>query len=232
MNMCASARPKSDPYSEIEYAWTFARANRVADFKVKGKTDPASLETLESVFFTFKNPEFPGRGTTRSVLIPATGRNLKFTFWLQPGKAPVVYIVPGLGSHRLAETSLALAELAYNNGFSAVKHQQPFQPRIHGKRLDGGAAGVSAGGRTRCARRADAKLITVCMQSIPDGWVTGRCWVIPWARFESLFIAATRADESIFRRDTGAVLRFLQGKAGVKEVRIAARHEPVAADSF
>ena len=109
-----------DPYSEIQYAWTFARANRVADFQVKGKQDEASLETLESVFFTYKDPEFPGQGKTRSVRIPATGRKLKFTFWLQPGKAPMVYIVPGLGSHRLAQPSLALAELVYKNGFSAV----------------------------------------------------------------------------------------------------------------
>jgi hypothetical protein len=93
---------------------------------VKGKQDAASLETLESVFFTFKNPEFPGHGKTRSVLIPATGKKLKFTFWLQPGKANVVYIVPGLGSHRLAEPSLALAELVYSNGFSAVCVSSPF----------------------------------------------------------------------------------------------------------
>jgi pimeloyl-ACP methyl ester carboxylesterase len=59
-------------------------------------------------------------------LIPGTGRKLKFTFWLQPGKANVVYIVPGLGSHRLAETSLALAELVYKNGFSAVCVSSPF----------------------------------------------------------------------------------------------------------
>jgi len=114
------SQAEMDPYSEIQYAWTFARENRVADFQVKGKQDEASLETLESVFFTFKDPEFPGHGKTRSVLIPATGRKLKFTFWLQPGKAPVVYIVPGLGSHRLAQPSLALAELVYKNGFSAV----------------------------------------------------------------------------------------------------------------
>jgi pimeloyl-ACP methyl ester carboxylesterase len=38
----------------------------------------------------------------------------------------VVYIVPGLGSHRLAETSLALAELVYKNGFSAVSISSPF----------------------------------------------------------------------------------------------------------
>lgn len=109
-----------DPYSEIQYAWTFARANRVADFQVKGEREEASLETLESVFFTYQDPEFPNRGKTRSVLMPATGKKLKYTFWLQSGKAPVVYIVPGLGSHRLAQSSLALAELVYQNGFSAV----------------------------------------------------------------------------------------------------------------
>ena len=114
------SQAEMDPYSEIQYAWTFARKNRVADFQVKGKRDEVSLETLESVFFTFKDPEFPSHGKTRSVLIPATGRRLKFTSWIQPGKAPVVYIVPGLGSHRLAQPALALAELVYKNGFSAV----------------------------------------------------------------------------------------------------------------
>ena len=114
------AQSEMDAYSELQYAWTFVRENRVADFQVKGKPDAASLETLESVFFTFQNPEFPGRGKTRSVLIPATGRRLKFTFWLQPGKAPVVYIVPGLGAHRLTASALALAELVYQKGFSAI----------------------------------------------------------------------------------------------------------------
>jgi ABC-type transporter lipoprotein component MlaA/pimeloyl-ACP methyl ester carboxylesterase len=114
------SQAEMDPYSEIQYAWTFARANRVADFQVKGERDEASLETLESVFFTYKDPEFPGRGKTRSVVIPATGRKLKFTVWLQPTNAPVVYILPGLGSHRLALPALALAELVYKNGFSAV----------------------------------------------------------------------------------------------------------------
>lgn len=114
------SQAEMDPYSEIQYAWTFARANRVADFQVKGEQDEASLETLESVFFTYKDPEFPSHSKTRSVRIPATRKKLKFTFWLQPGKAPVVYIVPGLGSHRLAQPALALAELAFKNGFSAV----------------------------------------------------------------------------------------------------------------
>ena len=115
-----TARSEKDAYSDLQYAWTFARENRVADFQVKGNPDPATLETLESVFFTFQNAKFPRQGKTRSVLIPATGGKLPFTFWLQPGRAPVVFIVPGLGSHRLAGSALALAELVYQRGFSAV----------------------------------------------------------------------------------------------------------------
>jgi ABC-type transporter lipoprotein component MlaA len=117
---------QKDPYSILQYAWTFVRENQVADFEVKGEKDDASLETLQSVFFSFKDPEFPNRAQTRSALIPATGRRLKFTFWLQPGKAPIVYIVPGLGSHRLADAALALAELVYEQGYSAVCVSSPY----------------------------------------------------------------------------------------------------------
>ncbi len=124
------SRAEPDPYSVVQYAWTFARASQVANFQAKGKPDPATLETIESVFFTFQDPEFPDHGVTRLARIPATGRRLQFTYWLQPGNAPVVYIIPGLGSHRLAETSLALAELVYKNGFSAVSISSPFNPEF------------------------------------------------------------------------------------------------------
>ncbi len=120
------AESEMDPYSIIQYAWTFVRENKVADYKVRGAQDTVSLETLQSVFFTFQDPKFPGKGRTRSVPIAATGRELKFTYWLQPDHAPVVYIVPGLGSHRLAEAALALAERVYQNGYSAVCLSNPF----------------------------------------------------------------------------------------------------------
>ena len=124
------SRAEADPYAQLQYAWTFARKNRVADFQVTGEQDQASLETIESVFFTFENPDFPGHGRTRSVLIPATGRRLDFTYWLQPREAPVVYIVPGMGSHRLAKPCLALAELAFKHGFSAVCVSSTFHPEF------------------------------------------------------------------------------------------------------
>lgn len=124
------SQSEADPYSEIQYAWTFVRANRVADFQVKGRPDPTSLETLESVFFTYQNPDFPDMGRTLAVRIPATGKHLKFTCWMQPGRAPVVYIVPGLGAHRMEKTALAMAELVFKHGFSAVCLSSPFHPEF------------------------------------------------------------------------------------------------------
>lgn len=113
-------RAEKDPYSKLQYAWSFARETWTGDENLDGEQDPALLETLQSSLFSFQDPRFPERGRTRSVLIPTTGRRLKFTCWLQPRGAPVVYIVPGLGTHRLAEPVLALAELVYRRGFSAI----------------------------------------------------------------------------------------------------------------
>jgi ABC-type transporter lipoprotein component MlaA/pimeloyl-ACP methyl ester carboxylesterase len=214
------SQAEMDPYSEVQYAWTFARENRVANFQVKGKQDAASLETLESVFFTFKDPEFPDRGKTRSVLIPATGRKLKFTFWLQPGKANVVYIVPGLGSHRLAETSIALAELVFDNGFSAVVVSSPFNYEFmeHASTaampaylpVDGQDLHVAL---TEIDRRLHALYPNRLGNRALMGYSMGA--------FQSLFIAATGPTNQYCVVTKGRVLRFLEGKQGVQEVRIA-----------
>ena len=215
------SQSEMDPYSEIQYAWTFVRANRVANFQVKGKQDPASLETLESVFFTFKDPEFPDRGKTRSALIPATGRRLKFTFWLQPGKAPVVYIVPGLGSHRLAETSLALAELVYNNGFSAVVVSSPFNYEFmeHASTAEVPAYLPVDGHDLHVAlTEIDRRLKASYPGRLGDKALMG----YSMGAFQSLFVAATGPTNQYFVTTKGRVLRFLQGKRGVKEVSIAA----------
>lgn len=114
------SQSEADSYSILQYAWSFEHENRKVDMRLTGIQDEASLETLQAALFTYTNAEFPARGKTRSVLIPTTGKKLDFTFWLQPGYAPVVYIVPGFGAHRLSGNELALAELVYQRGFSAV----------------------------------------------------------------------------------------------------------------
>lgn len=117
---------ENDPYAEVQYLSGFMRRTDPVDFAVKGETDAASLETLATVNFTLHDPEFPGRGRTRSVKIPATGKHLKFTAWLRPHTAPVVYIVPGLGAHRLGGTVLGLAELLYGAGYTVVSVSNPY----------------------------------------------------------------------------------------------------------
>jgi ABC-type transporter lipoprotein component MlaA/pimeloyl-ACP methyl ester carboxylesterase len=128
-DLCFS-QSEADSYSILQYAWSFSHENRKADMRVTGQQDEAALETLQAALFTYTNAEFPAWGTTRSVLIPTTGKKLDFTFWLQPGRAPVVYIVPGLGAHRLSGNELALAELLYQNGYSAVCISSTFHPEF------------------------------------------------------------------------------------------------------
>jgi ABC-type transporter lipoprotein component MlaA len=215
------SQAEADPYSEIQYAWTFARANRVADFQVKGKQDEASLETLESVFFTFKDPEFPSHGMTRSVRISATGRNLKFTYWLQPGKANVVYIVPGLGSHRLADNSLALAELVYKNGFSAVCISSPYNSEF----MENAATAALP-----AYLPVDAHDVHVALTEIdhglhrlyPDRLGNRALMGYSLGAIQTMFIAATGPTNRYDVRTKGSAWNFLQGKKGVQAVRIDA----------
>jgi len=210
------SKAEMDPYSEIQYAWTFARENRVADFQVKGKQDEASLETLESVFFTFKNPEFPGHGKTKSVLIPTTGRKLQFTFWLQPGKANVVYIVPGLGSHRLAQPSLALAELVYKNGFSAVVVSSPFNSEFmeHASTAAMPAYLPVDGHDLHVAlTEIDHYLHVLYPNRLGNRALMG----YSMGAFQSLFVAATGPTNQYAVRAKRGFLRFLQETLGMKK---------------
>jgi ABC-type transporter lipoprotein component MlaA/pimeloyl-ACP methyl ester carboxylesterase len=123
-------KAEPDSYSILQYAWSFGHENRKVDMRAIGEQDEASLETLQSVLFSYTNAEFPAWGRTRSVLIPTTGKKLDFTFWLQPGHAPVVYIVPGFGAHRFSGNEMGLAELVYKNGFSAVTISSTFHPEF------------------------------------------------------------------------------------------------------
>jgi pimeloyl-ACP methyl ester carboxylesterase len=53
---------------------------------------------------------------------------MKFNYWLQKANAPLVYISPGQGLHRESNTTLALAEMIYQSGFSVVTTTGVFHP--------------------------------------------------------------------------------------------------------
>src|SRR4029077_12207381 len=117
---------------------------------------------------------------------------LKFTYWLQPGSANVVYIVPGLGSHRLDETSLALAELVYKNGFSAVCISSPFNSEFmeHASTVAMPAyLPVDAHDVHVALTEVDRRLQTLYPDRLGDKTLMG----YSMGAFHSLFIASTAA---------------------------------------
>lgn len=120
------AKADFDPYYVLRYAWTLRREARPVDLSAEGEPDQASLETLQSIFFKMRDPQFPRDGDKREIEVAATGKTLPFTLWIQPKKAPVIFIVPGFGGHRLSGGTLALAELLFEQGFSVVTVSSTF----------------------------------------------------------------------------------------------------------
>lgn len=121
-------KSEADPYSGLKYVWSYAGKDEAPDWSVRGPKDQSTLQTLGVVGIRCQDPEFPARGRELSVKIPSTGRKLKFNCWIQPEAAPLVYINPGLGSHRLSSTNLSIAEVLYQNGFSVVTTTSVFHP--------------------------------------------------------------------------------------------------------
>ena len=119
---------ESDSYALVKYAWSYGSKDRQPDWQLRGQIDPSTLQTLGAVRIACNDPEFPVRAREMSARIPSTGRSLKFNYWLQPGTAPLVYISPGLSSHRLSATTLSLAEHLYQNGYSVVTTTSVFHP--------------------------------------------------------------------------------------------------------
>lgn len=121
---------EKDSYALAKYAWTYATKDGQPDWRVRGPIDLPTLETLGAVRLPLANPEFPFSSREMSVKIPSTGKNLKFNCWLQRDTAPIVYISPGLSSHRLSLATVWAAELLYQNGFSVVTTSSVFQPEF------------------------------------------------------------------------------------------------------
>lgn len=112
-----------DAYEPARTLYSLNRQVEVEDFTWH-HGESAATETLDAIFLTFEDPEFPGRATTGDVKLSHT-RDLPYSLWLQPRPAPLVYIVPGLGGHRLGNATLGLAELAFTHGNSVVTVSNP-----------------------------------------------------------------------------------------------------------
>ncbi len=117
-----------DPYQLAKVLYVRSRDVEAEDFVHPDEACPecAENQTLQVAFWSFKDQAFPGRGRTDFVRSSATGRLLPYTYWLQPKPAPLVFILPGLAGHRLSGSTLALAEMIVEHGFSAVAISSAF----------------------------------------------------------------------------------------------------------
>ena len=110
---------QQDPYMLMRMAWNVIREASIADFKyVPG--DGVADQTLEAVFMVPTDPNFFRDSKSSTVTMPATGKKLPYELWMQPEPAPIAYVIPGLGSHRLSSQPVTLAESLYNGGWSVA----------------------------------------------------------------------------------------------------------------
>ena len=119
-----------DSYIFGKQAWTYISKYDQPYAGSTGPVDSGVLQTLAAASIAPKNKNFLGRGRKIKVKIPTTGRKLKFNYWLQPHPAPLVYIAPGLSSHRLSNLSLAVAENLHEQGYSVVSTTSVFHPEF------------------------------------------------------------------------------------------------------
>jgi ABC-type transporter lipoprotein component MlaA len=117
-----------DPYQALRTLYSLNRQRLILDYipTVEG-TNEGPSETLKAVLFKPENPNFADRAATRKIFIPATGKKLSYSCWMQKKPAPMVYYIPGLGSYRLDQSTTAYADMMYRHGYSVVAISNPFQ---------------------------------------------------------------------------------------------------------
>jgi len=113
------ARSVYDAYGLERYGWSVYRWLGSDEFQ-EAEVDGPAAQSLRAQFFSADDPWFLSRGRCWSVRIPSTDRKLPYDAWMQAHPAPVVFILPGMGAHRRSDRTIALAEMVYRRGFSAV----------------------------------------------------------------------------------------------------------------
>ncbi|HVQ26115.1 MAG TPA: VacJ family lipoprotein [Planctomycetota bacterium] len=127
-----------DPYEMIRLAWSLMRAGQLNDVPTRPTEarEGEAEQTLQVLHMAPATTDFFRTGEEGEVLIPSTGRVLPFSYWLQDAPpegedpAPLLYILPGLGSHRLSNQALALVEAARREGWSVVTLSSAMHPEF------------------------------------------------------------------------------------------------------
>lgn len=123
-------RTEADSYALIRQAWPYLNRATDPDWSLRTAPDLASLESLGAVQHGPSDPRFLRVGKKHFVRLAHTGRDLPYNVWMQKDAAPLVFLNPGIGSHRESNNTLALAEAFYGMGFSVVTMSGIFHPEF------------------------------------------------------------------------------------------------------
>jgi len=123
---------EADWYAPIRTYWAIRREAEVENYSIPLTAFEASdpEPSLGVLKFSPRDPSFGRRAKERELALPSTGKTLRYSLWLQPAPAPLLFVLPGIGSHRRGGTTVALAEIAYARGFSVAAISSAFQPEV------------------------------------------------------------------------------------------------------
>jgi len=121
-----------DLYLPVRVLWAIQRDIEISDYNIPASAyasaDPAP--SLGVLLTHLDDPSFAREDVRREVRDAATGKKLPYSLWLQEKPAPLLFIIPGIGSHRTATNAVKLAESAFARGWSAVTISNPFNPEF------------------------------------------------------------------------------------------------------
>ncbi len=122
----------TDLYLPVRTLWAINREIQVSDYEIPeiAWADADPNPSLGIMLTKLDDPSFPREQDRGEVESSVTGRALPYSLWLQEKPAPLVFIVPGIGSHRSATNAVKLAESAWGRGYSAVIVSNPFNPEF------------------------------------------------------------------------------------------------------
>jgi len=123
-------RTEADSYDLVRQAWPYLSRTTPPDWTPRGAPDVATLETLAAARYKPTDPLFALRGKSHLVRLPHTGKDFSYQSWMHKGPAPLVFLSPGIGSHRMSGNVMVLAEAIHNMGFSVVTISGMFHPEF------------------------------------------------------------------------------------------------------
>ena len=123
-------RTESDSYDFVRQAWPYLSRTTPPDWTPRGAPDTATMETLAAARYRPNDPWFMSCGKRHLVRLPQTGKDFPYQAWIQKEPAPLVFLSPGIGSHRMSGNVMVLAEAMFQMGFSVVTISGIFHPEF------------------------------------------------------------------------------------------------------